>query len=479
MKPKFANLMIICAFCLITPLAHGYQLTFQPRISFGVEYSDNIFLEPDNIDEINEDPSIKPESDFIFVTTPGFTAEMLGRQNGLSMSYDFGYAKYDEFSNNDDWRHNLDFSAWSSFSRNSRLEFRNTFLYTEDPLGGRAFEVVVPPEDDTPADPTTLASREPYWINTASLRFDHEFEQNRSYFLEFSNIHREDDNDLGNNIVANIPAAGLAYWFGPDWGTEIEGSYTWGDYENAPDIRAWFSSLRVIRRMSRPHQIYLQSRQRIVDQRGDLEDFLLTTRRTLEDWKVYDLQLGTIYSPSSDLTLEVSGGVVHYNPDLTDERTEFTGLLDITKTFRQGSAQIYAARGYGESLFTTRSDLGPSLFTEVGLSGDYPVSRNVTLNAFASYRKDEYGVDQRALLAGEIDPDLPPIPEEDLERTDDNYGAGAGITYEMRSWVSFDLVYAFRKLESNLEISTYDENRVTFYITLTTPREYTHTVGTD
>ena len=171
----------------------------------------------------------------------------------------------------------------------------------------------------------------------------------------------------------------------------------------------------------------------------------MTTRRTLEDWKVYDLQLGTIYSPSNNLSLEASGGVVHYNPDLTDSRTEFTGLLELTKTFRQGSARIYAERGYGESLFITRSDLGPSLFTEAGLSGDYPLTRSVTLNAFISYRKDEYGDDQRVLLAGEIDPDLPPIPEEDLDRTDKNYGAGAGLTYELRSWISFDLLLRLSK----------------------------------
>jgi len=66
----------------------------------------------------------------------------------------------------------------------------------------------------------------------------------------------------------------------------------------------------------------------------------------------------------------------------------------------------------------------------------------------------------------------PPIPEQDLDRTDDNYGAGAGLTYELRPWVSFDLIYAYRKRESTLGIYTYDENRATFYITFTTPRPY-------
>ena len=246
MSPKNSFALVFSIVILTATSALGYQLTFQPRISVGVEYTDNVFLDPDNIGEISDEPGLEPESDFIFVTAPGFTAEMLGQQKGLSLSYDFGYSKYNEFSNNDSWRHNLDFSTWTEFARNMRLEFRNTFLYTEDPLGERAFEVTVPPDSGTPADPTTVGSREPYWINTASLRSDHEFGQLKSYFLEFLNTHREDDALGGSNSTVNTPRAGLTYWFGPDWGTEIEGAYTWGDYENAPDIKAWYSSLRVI-----------------------------------------------------------------------------------------------------------------------------------------------------------------------------------------------------------------------------------------
>ena len=186
-----------------------------------------------------------------------------------------GTASYNEFSDQNSWRHDLDFSAWTEFARNHRLEFRNIFLYTEDPLGGRAFTVTVPPDDGTPADPTTVGSREPYWINTASLRFDHEFGQRRSYFLEFLNIHREDDNALGNNSTENTPRAGLTYWFGPDWGTEIEGAYTWGNFDNAPDINASFGSLRVIRRMSRQLEVYGQGRLRIVDQKRGPAGFLV------------------------------------------------------------------------------------------------------------------------------------------------------------------------------------------------------------
>ncbi|MEA3438238.1 MAG: hypothetical protein U9R43_17370, partial [Thermodesulfobacteriota bacterium] len=136
MKLKISFAWVFFVIFLTATSALGYQLTFQPRISFGVEYTDNVFLDPDNIEEIPDSPGREPESDFIFVTTPGFTTEILGQQKGLSLSYDFGYSKYNEFSNQDSWRHNLDFSTWTEFARNMRLEFRDTFRYTEDPLGG-------------------------------------------------------------------------------------------------------------------------------------------------------------------------------------------------------------------------------------------------------------------------------------------------------------------------------------------------------
>ena len=86
MSAKSVSTVIFCIVILATSPTFGYQLTFQPRISFGVEYTDNVFLDPDNIGEIGEDTTAEPESDFLFITTPGFTTEMLGRQNGLSLS---------------------------------------------------------------------------------------------------------------------------------------------------------------------------------------------------------------------------------------------------------------------------------------------------------------------------------------------------------------------------------------------------------
>ena len=464
---------VFLVFFLSASKAPGYQLTFQPRISLGVEYTDNVFLDPDNIGEIRDNPDLKPESDFIFIPTPGFTAEVLGRRNGLSVDYDFGYSYYNTYHQRDSWRHNANITAWTQFSRNKRLELRNSFLYTEDPLGnGRSFEVNVPPDSVAPADPTTLNSRQPYWVNTADLSYTQQFSQLSSYYLEFYNSIRNDDSLRGNSSIVYTPRAGVTYWFNPRWGSELSGEYSWGNYDNAPDLKQWYTSLRMIRRFSRQLDAYAVGTYRSIDQSGDLQDFLLTTRRTLEDYKVYDLQLGATYNITNSWALDASGGVVYYDPDLTNSETRFSGNLNLTRTFRRGSVRVYGATGYGQA-FDTRSDLGPSLFYEAGVSGDYQLTRYLTANAYVSYRRDEYGQDQRLLLGEAVDPNAPEIPPALLEdRNDDSYGASVGLNYEFRRWASCELRYNYYKRNSTLEANTYDENRVTFYITLTTPRPW-------
>ncbi len=464
---------VFLVFFLWTTGALGYQLTFQPRISVGVEYTDNVFLDPDNIGELRDNPDLKPESDFLFVPTPGFTAEVLGRRNGLSLDYDFGYSYYNKYSERNSWRHNANITAWTQFSRNKRLELRNSFLYTEDPLGsGRTFEVNIPPDSVAPADQTTLNSRQPYWVNTADLRYTQQFRQLGSYYLEFYNSVRNDDSLRGNSSIIYTPRAGVEYWFNPRWGASLDGEYSWGNYDNAPDVKQWYTSLRLIRRFSRQLDGYVAGTYRSVDQSGNLQDYLLTTRQTLEDYKVYDMQVGVTYRLSNRWSLDASGGAVYYDPDITESKTRFSGNLNLTRTFRRGSARVYGGTGYGQA-FDTRSDLGPSLFYEAGISGDYQLTRYLTANAFISYRRDEYGTDQRILLGEEVNPDLPELPATAYEdRTDDSYGASVGLSYELKRWASCELRYNYFKRNSTLDINSYDENRVTFYVTVTTPRPW-------
>jgi len=453
--------------------AFGYQLTFQPRISVGLEYTDNVFLDPDNAKDVNGNPLPGPVDDFIYTTTPGFTAEMLSRRSGLSLDYDFTYAAYNDFTDQNNWRHSASLSAWTEFSRGMRLEANDAFIRTEDPLGGaRNFEINRPADSITPQDPTTIRSREPYSENTASLRFTHQFGRENSYFLEYVNSIRADDDPEGDDSIEHLPSAGLTYWFGPRWGTEVQGSYEHSNFDINPDIRAWYASLRMIRRLSRRLEVFGQYRHRVVDQKGDLQDLLTTTRRTLEDYKVYSPEVGMSYSISHDLAMEATAGFFYRDNDVTDSQSGFSGTFNLTKTLRRGSTRLYGAAGYGESL-TSRSSLGPSKFYEIGVTANYEVIRNMQIDGFVSYRRDEYDEDQRLLLADAVAPGaVGDLSQADLGRDEDRYGAGIGMRYAFRTWLSCTLNYSYQRVNSTRDIDEYDENRATFFITLTPPRPW-------
>ena len=122
------NIRIICMLLVIAalslnPPAFSAQFTFTPRTSAEVEYTDNVFLTKNNT-----------EDDFITTLSAGFTAQLLGRTNGLEVSFDPGYVFYQDFTENDGWRLPATLRAWSNLTRSTRLELNNDFLRTDDPL---------------------------------------------------------------------------------------------------------------------------------------------------------------------------------------------------------------------------------------------------------------------------------------------------------------------------------------------------------
>ena len=86
------------------------------------KFSDNIYL-------TNNDK----KDDFITTPTVGFTLELPGQTTGLSLSYDGGYNFYANNDENDGWQHNALGSFWHNFTRETRLDVNNAFLYTKTP----------------------------------------------------------------------------------------------------------------------------------------------------------------------------------------------------------------------------------------------------------------------------------------------------------------------------------------------------------
>ena len=98
-------------------------VTFDPGISVGNMYTDNLDLTADD-----------EEYDFITTLTPEINFTIADRFSSLSFSYSPTYASYLRFPENNTLRHNASLEGSRQITRTTRLEFSNGYLYTEDPV---------------------------------------------------------------------------------------------------------------------------------------------------------------------------------------------------------------------------------------------------------------------------------------------------------------------------------------------------------
>ncbi|MBW2741030.1 MAG: hypothetical protein JRE64_19780, partial [Deltaproteobacteria bacterium] len=183
MKNKYYLFLFAVSYLLLFTIsnADSYQATFTPRISVSEEYTDNHFLTDDN-----------KEHEYITIASIGFIAEVLGRSNGMSISYDPSYSWHDRYSDNDAWSHRAAFDYWIGISRNTRLEINDTFLHTEEP--------VTEIEDFTEVDTTIRRSRRSYYTNSSGVELSHQFGESDSVSLGFVySFLKNDDPDIEDN----------------------------------------------------------------------------------------------------------------------------------------------------------------------------------------------------------------------------------------------------------------------------------------
>jgi Putative beta-barrel porin 2 len=448
MKFKIYLFLVIATIFFTVSNAAAFQATFLPRMSVSGEYTDNFFLTEDN-----------EEDEFITVISLGFTTELLWQHSGIEISYDPAYAIYNEFSENDTWRHNALLYGWSDLTRNNRLEIRDTFVRTEDPFGEEDIYYLRSDDPAIGADPTLRTSREPYIRNTASLRFTNRFGENDSFYLEYAYDILENEDETLEDNSRNIPSAGLTYWFTPKWGSELILSYTNAEYEredefvgeSSDNFNAWDGNIRLIKRFSRQLEGHLAYTHIYVD-----------FETTEEDYQIYNPYIGFNYEVAQDKTVTVDVGyfIQNYKEEI-DDRDDSSGLtadVNFTKTFQRGLISLTGATGPTQAYFGAEN-LGLSIFNEARLEAEYNLTRRVTGDIFGSYRQDKY-------------------KDEDPVRRDKTTRGGVGLSYTYERWLSSNInfiiraEYSYRNFDSNIDINDYVENRGLLSITLTRSQPY-------
>ena len=379
-----------------------------------------------------------------------------------------GYTFYSNNSDQNYWRINAGLNGFVDITQHTKLTVTNNYYLTQDPNPDFLITDVRAGEPGVSVDPTVRQGRDKYWRNTFGARADHQFGQDKSIFAEYRNqILRNDNTDQYEDSNVNTGIAGLTYFFGPKWGTQLEGTYSnrafeqTQDYVGIPssDSDVWGGRVRLIRRFSRSTDGFLEYKY------GNVK---YTSGRILsvvpgggqptivvnEDYQVHDARVGVDYAIAEDITFTADVGWAIKVNDVTDNQDGGVFNLALRKAFQRGGFRVEAGAGYDLGTFnTTAQNYGVTRFYRAGATGDYQLFRQLYGDIYGAYRHNKY---------------IDTFPERD----EDIYTAGAGITWQPFRWGSLRLGYAYRQSVSDINENEYTENRILLNLSLSTELPY-------
>jgi len=419
-----------CTLFLTTSIAFGYEATFEPSISVGTDYTDNLFLTDRN-----------KENEYITTISPSFKAEILGKNKGAKISYDPSYAFYDEYDEFDHWRHRARLNGWAELSKNTRINLNDYFSYTEDPQSEADIAPVRVEDPDEPIDNTLRKTRKTYYTNTALVNLSHQFGEFDSFNIGYRHYFLENDLSIYEDKQTHNPYMNLTYWFTYQWGFNIGGSYTKGDYDESDDWDLIVANARLLRRFSKLLNGFVRFSYGTLDYDGNSEDA-----------EAYDLSVGFDYEISKDTFMSVEAGYAWLDRDRSNDESAPSVAVRLKKTLKKGVIYLTGKGGYKEPTSGAET-LGIREFYEAGTSVTYQLTKYLSGNVFGSYRYDDY-------------------LEETPAREDKTTKAGLGLNFQVLKWMSLGLDYTFRTVDSDLDTEEYDENSVFFGISLFPTRPF-------
>jgi hypothetical protein len=443
-KLKMLSFIITTFILLLTTsnvLSANY--TFTPRLNITSYYTDNLFK-----DEEDE------QDDFVTTVTLGLAAGVKTQSAGLDGYFDPKYQFYNDFNELNKWLFDAGLNGFVDITKNTRLSLYDRFAKRNDTLSQGQINAARSGDPTESLDPTERQGRSAFWRNTVNVQLDHQFGVENSVFLRYNNrLLRNDDSDRFEDSDGHRGDIGLTYYWTPQWGFGVTGTYVRGifdpsnDFIGVPsdDFNAYGGSLRLIRNLNRRTKGFVEyTYSHLAFDNGSIVSVAPEVGAPQvvlnEDYDVHSPQIGVEYAIEEDITLTASGGYFWQVPDITKTRDGWVLNLLLRKTLRRGGVRFEAGGGYDYSYFTTQN-LGFTRFYRAGVTGNYEIFRRFYGDAYASYRRNEY---------------LDAIPQRD----DDRYLAGGGVTWQATRWAAIRLGYQLNKVDSNRDNNDYTENRI-------------------
>ena len=454
MKKIAKGMVLFLSLILVADAAMAAQFLFTPRATVTEKFSDNIYLTKND-----------KEDDFITTPLVGFTLELPGQTTGLSLSYDGGYNFYAKNNENDSWQHNAVGSFWHNFTRETRLELNNAFVYAQDPLGNQD---VVNQQGDVvaPGDYSRRTGLNTYYRDYSTATLTHQFGLENSIYGQFIYGFLKNKSDQYQDSQEISPSVGMTYWWSTWTGIELGADYLRGLYSGGQgatntqntqdgtdqdDFYQVSGRVRLNHRLSPQFGIYEQYRQIYRNYDGNQAGQVQagTDGQLNQDYLVYAPSVGVFYQ--FDPTLTASLGVGYFYQQVQngkDQQGPFP-TADINKLwdYQTWSIRTRGSSGIGSQDFSADNQ-GFNRYAQTDITGQYNFTRQFYGEASFLYRYSDY-------INGEDD------------EVDHYIRPQVGLGYKVFRWMDVKLSYSYNKfIATNNSEDDYAENSVLLSVTL-------------
>ncbi|MBI5578272.1 MAG: outer membrane beta-barrel protein [Deltaproteobacteria bacterium] len=450
-KSHLLTLLVLVLVVAAENAAMAAQFLFTPRAVMTERFSDNIYL-------TNNDK----KDDFITTPTVGFTVQMPGQTTGISLSYDVGYNFYAKNDENDGWQHNALGSFWHNFTRETRLNLNNSFLYTKDPLSNRD---VVNEQGDVvaPGDFTARQGLNTYYRDYSTARLTHQFGPENSTYAQFIYGYLKNNSDQYQDSQEISPSVGMTYWWSTWAGIELDGDYLRGLYsggQNAAntqdgtdqgDFNQVSGRARLNQRLSQRFGIFEQYRQIYRNYDGDQagQAQAATGGQLNQDYMVYAPSVGVFYQFDPTLTASLGVGYFYQQVQNGNDQQGAFPTAEINKfwDYQRWSIRTRGAAGLASADFNAENQ-GFNRYALADITGRYNFTRQFYGEASFLYNYSDYVNSENDEVDHTIRPQV-------------------GLGYAVSRWMNVRLSYSYNKLiATNSSVNDYEENSVLLTVTL-------------
>lgn len=405
------------------------QVSLRPSAIITEEYTDNVNLSEDD-----------EESEFITVISPSVALDVLGKTQGMTLSYVPGFTFYAENDENNTIRHSASLNAWTQLSKHLELTFDNSFTRTEEPYDLEILALTTEEQQRLDLEDYTLRlNREPHSSYTGVLNLNYQFGKKDDLSFGYRFYSLWDENPEAEDSREHSPYFDLNYWPWPHLGMALTTEYTRGEFsEDTDTFDEWSGSFRLIHNFTKFLDGYIQYAHTVLDFKG--ED---------EDYQVYDPSVGITWRFARDASLNLGLGYYIKDNEQSEDESDVSITGDISKGFdisQRTSFRVSGGSGYEQAYFGAEN-LGFTVYYEARGRLTHALTRHLNSDLSINYRRNEF-ID--------LDP----------EREDDIWSFQGSLSWVMREWAVLSLNDTYRIVDSSVAGKDYKENRVILSLSL-------------